>query len=98
MRLRVRVLAQAEADATAAAEWYESRSPGLGARFLAAVVATLERVADGPAQYMRFSRALKHRRANVQRFPYAVVFSVEGDEIEVVAVAHGRRRPGYWVR
>lgn len=98
MRPRVRVLAQAEEDASAAAEWYEAQNHGLGERFLAAVVATIDRVADGPAQYVRLELAPKYRRARVQRFPYAVVFSVQGEEIEIVAVAHERRAPGYWHR
>jgi len=31
------------------------------------------------------------------RFPYIVFYVVDDEEVEVVAVAHGRRRPGYWL-
>jgi hypothetical protein len=30
------------------------------------------------------------------RYPFSLICIVRGDGIEVVAVAHGRRRPGYW--
>jgi hypothetical protein len=36
------------------------------------------------------------RQARVHRFPYRLVFFVEGESVLVVAVAHLRRRPGYW--
>jgi len=32
----------------------------------------------------------------VARFPYAVLYSIVGDQIRVMAVAHDRRRPFYW--
>ncbi|MCL2724887.1 MAG: type II toxin-antitoxin system RelE/ParE family toxin [Polyangiaceae bacterium] len=38
------------------------------------------------------------RSAKVDRFPYRVVFLVAGDEIDVLAVAHAKRRPAYWRR
>jgi len=40
--------------------------------------------------------AFNTRRVVLNRFPYLVVFRETTSEIEVVAVAHGRRRPGYW--
>lgn len=42
--------------------------------------------------------AVPARRAPVPRFPYTVVYLVVGDAICVVAIAHERRRPGYWQR
>jgi plasmid stabilization system protein ParE len=36
------------------------------------------------------------RRKLARQFPYAVLFREEENEIAVVAVAHLRRRPGYW--
>jgi toxin ParE1/3/4 len=36
------------------------------------------------------------RKYLLRRFPYAVIYRVTDEAIEVVAVAHGRRRPGYW--
>jgi hypothetical protein len=36
------------------------------------------------------------RKALLKRFPYAVYFELRDEECVVWAVAHGRRRPGYW--
>jgi hypothetical protein len=38
------------------------------------------------------------RSAKVERFPYRVVYVVIGDDIDVIAVAHAKRRPAYWWR
>jgi plasmid stabilization system protein ParE len=37
------------------------------------------------------------RRALLQRFPYGVIYRVVGDEIQILAIAHTRQRPGYWI-
>ena len=37
-----------------------------------------------------------NRRWLLTRFPYSLIYTVAGDEIRVLAVAHHSRRPGYW--
>jgi len=36
------------------------------------------------------------RRYLLRRFPYSIIYQVNTDELRVIAVAHQRRRPGYW--
>jgi plasmid stabilization system protein ParE len=36
------------------------------------------------------------RRLPVRKFPYSVVYYLRGDELRVIALAHHRRKPGYW--
>ncbi|MFZ5508437.1 MAG: type II toxin-antitoxin system RelE/ParE family toxin [Pseudomonadota bacterium] len=36
------------------------------------------------------------RRLPLRRFPYSLVYQLFADELRVIAVAHQRRRPGYW--
>jgi len=36
------------------------------------------------------------RRYAFPRYPFSLVYILRGEDIEIVAVAHGRRRPGYW--
>ena len=38
----------------------------------------------------------EYRRYLMARFPYGVVYRIEGETVLVFAVAHLRRRPGYW--
>jgi plasmid stabilization system protein ParE len=79
-----------------AARWYEGRAAGLGAELVGEIGACLARVAEGPAVFPEVRGAPGVRCALTRRFPYAVVFLVQGDVITILAVAHGRRRPLYW--
>ena len=33
----------------------------------------------------------------MQRFPFNVLYREAGNTVQVLAVAHHRRRPGYWL-
>ena len=86
----------AEVELSAAADWYEARRPGLGRQFVDAVHAKVDDIVDGPE---RWPLSAGTRRALMTRFPYAVVYRVAGDDVvEIVAVAHLKRRPKYWAR
>ena len=77
--------------------YYEKDYEGRGARFVAAVEATLAQVAAAP---LRFPILYEPdiRSAKVKRFPYRVVFVVVDEALDVIAVAHAKRRPAYWRR
>ncbi|MEW6114544.1 MAG: type II toxin-antitoxin system RelE/ParE family toxin [Thermodesulfobacteriota bacterium] len=92
--LRIHPLAEAELGA--AARFYEAQLGGLGEAFLVEVGRCFARARQSPDLgapcYGRFRRLL------VRRFPYAVVYEVLPDSVLIVAVAHQRRKPGYWRR
>lgn len=97
MKRKVRVLPEAEEELTAAAEWYEERRPGLGIQFVATVDAAVDRVAQAPLAYALWVEGFPYRKLVMQRFPYIVFFRIVGDDVEIVAFAHAKRAPGYWV-
>lgn len=97
--MRVRLLAEAEAEAQQAARWYDQRQEGLGQQFLDTLTHALEIIERQPQSFSRVSTsdsAREVRRYTFQRFPYLLFYEVRGDEAIVVAVAHARRRPNYW--
>jgi toxin ParE1/3/4 len=51
-------------------------------------------LAPPPGQFPEY--AFGTRRMVLQRFPYLLVFRAAAAGMEVIAVAHGRRCPGYW--
>ncbi len=94
----IRFLAQATAELAEAAEWYEARRAGLGIDFVAEVDTALAGISEHPEASPRWRADRPYRRHVLQRFPYVVFFRLLGDNsIEVTAVAHARRRPGYWL-
>lgn len=68
--------------------------PGLGKRFALAVAHTLGRIQRFPAA--AHVRAHGARRALVAGFPYGIWYVVEGEAIQVYAISHTHRLPGYW--
>jgi plasmid stabilization system protein ParE len=58
----------------------------------------LQLVAETPASCPVWEADPRFRRAVLQHFPYLVFYRELGDRIEVVAVAHGAREPGYWLQ
>ena len=90
------VLPEAEEELFAAMQWYETRRPGLGMEFIGVVEHALGRIADSPGQFAVWTADSRYRRAVLDRFPYVVLFEERPEAVEVVAVAHAKRRPGYW--
>lgn len=79
---------------TEASLFYEAELSGLGLEFLDDV----QRVVDALREYPKFGQAVGRglRRALLRRFPFSLIYSEQPDAILVVAVAHQKRRPGYW--
>lgn len=89
-----RFLPPAEEELIEALLFYEAASPGLGADFLDEVQRVIDMLREKPKLGRSVSRNL--RRAVFPRFPFSIIYAEESDFILVVAVAHQKRRPGYW--
>jgi plasmid stabilization system protein ParE len=81
-------------EARAARAWYERRSPAAAKAFVEELEAALERILDAPEMYATYLHGT--RRCLLRRFPYLVVYRTTETTVQVIAVAHGRRKPGYW--
>lgn len=95
----VRFEDEAETEYRQAGVWYESRREGLGLEFFDEIDTTIGQVLEFPrigAPVPRLPRDLPVRRVAVRRFPYHVVYLEMAEELRILAVAHDRRRPGYW--
>lgn len=92
----VRNIRAAREEFTAAVQWYEDQRPRLGAEFFDAVTETTDRIEAHPEIGTPASPDQQTRRVLVQRFPYQVVYRLLPGEIVIIAIAHLKRRPGYW--
>jgi plasmid stabilization system protein ParE len=91
-RVILRPLAQAEFDS--AANWYEQRRAGLGAAFTSAVRKVMTTIAATPDRYPAVYQDV--REAAVSRYPYAVYYRIESNQVIVLAVFHTSRDPDVW--
>ena len=91
----LRNVKEAREEFAAAVRWYEEQRPGLGGEFFDAVVDATSFIQTRP-ETGTLSPDRRTRRVLLQRFPYQIVYRLSEDEIVIVAIAHLKRRPGYW--
>ena len=81
-------------ELTAAAQIYEEQAAGLGAELNAEVKRLTQLLCSTPHIGERLDS--RHRRFPLQRFPFGLIFRDNGEILQIIAVVHRRRRPGYW--
>jgi len=86
----------AERDLDDAVEFYEAESAELAAAFFAEVEANVDSLCERPL--LGSPSVAGTRRKLLQRFPYTLIYRVAESEIQIFAVAHHKRRPGYWLK
>lgn len=84
----------AKAEFFAAINYYENVETGLGFDFSVEVFATIQNIVDHPKAWPVLEGDV--HRCLVNRFPYGVLYSLEKDEIYILAVMHLHRDPDYW--
>lgn len=91
---RVRLHPLADEELLSATDWYLARSQTAALGFVREIEHAMERIADAPERYpsTRFGR----RRFVLLNYPFDVVYRIQPNEIEIIAIAHHARRPGYW--
>ncbi len=90
----LRLHPDAIAEAQAAREWYEHRNPIAAESFMQEFDHAIQSINQFPDRWSPYSHGT--RRFLLRRFPFFVVYQSGDGVIEVLAVAHGSRRPEYW--
>jgi hypothetical protein len=76
-------------------EWYQIQMSGLGFAFLDEVDEGVHRIVSWPQAHSAIG--WDQRRCLIRRFPYGLIYRIDGDTIIVLAVAHLHRKPRYWM-
>lgn len=83
------------ADAIDAKAFYQDRDVDLALAFEELISIGLDRIEAAPGRWPPYLAGT--RRYLLRRYPYAIIYEVRDTDVRVLAVAHQRRRPGYWV-
>ena len=86
---------EAALEVDEAASYYESWVEGLGAEYVREVIRCVELIREFPGLGSQFEDS-PFRHFVTRRFPFAIYYAELEDLIWIVAVAHGKRKPGYW--
>jgi len=92
--MRVRLHPNARVEVREVRKWYYERSPLSATAFAHAVDTAVSRIVEAPTQYPLADHGT--RKLVLQRFPFNIFYLPGESEIVIVAVAHQKRRPGYW--
>jgi toxin ParE1/3/4 len=74
--------------------WYYVRSPRAAGLFKKEVERAIETIIESPETWPLYEGVT--RRFVLRKFPFSIVYWIVDDGIEIVAIAHNKRRPGYW--
>ena len=83
-----------EAEIAAAFAWYQERNPQAAQAFRAETFDAIDSLADSAMNWKQDDDGV--HRFVLRHFPYTVFYEMDGQVVSVLAVAHQRRRPGYW--
>jgi len=93
--MKVRLLAAAQLELDDAFVWYNAQAVNLGYDFLDEFDRVTRRALAFPLGCPEIDPGL--RRCLLNRFPYGLIYGLNGEMLVVVAVAHLHRKPSYWI-
>jgi len=93
--MKIIALGEAEREFIQSVRYYETKEPGLGARFRDEVIAVVKAISAHPE--LPRLRKSRYRRVNLRVFTHYVAYVIRDDTIWIVAIAHAHRRPEYWL-
>ena len=94
MPVEVRLHPDAEAELRAAFLWYLERSQIVAEAFQMEMGHAIQVVSEAPMRWPRLTEA--ERRYVFPRFPFSLIYRVKPELVEIIAIAHQKRRPKYW--
>jgi plasmid stabilization system protein ParE len=93
--MKIEILQEAEEELNEAIAYYEETESGLGVRLKDEVRAVIQWIGDN-SEIPRL-RPKGYRRVNLKVFRYYIPYFIWNNAVWILAVAHGSRRPEYWI-
>jgi plasmid stabilization system protein ParE len=81
-------------ELSSATIWYLERSESAAAKFVREIDEAIELIAVSPNRWPLHEG--QTRRYVLRRFPFAIIYREKPTAIQILAIAHGSRRPKYW--
>lgn len=90
------ILQQAYRELNDAVRYYEGEQDGLGIRMMEEVDEHVRWILKNPT--VPQVRKGGYRRVNLKTFPYYIPYLITEDTLWILAIAHGHRKPEYWIK
>ena len=93
--MKISLNLQAELELVEGAAYYaREATPDIANAFISEFDRSAKLLAEFPK--LGASWRGRFRRLPLRRFPYSIVYLLRDSEVRILAVAHHRRRPGFW--
>ena len=89
-----RIYPEALGEIDSAAAYYKEKAEGLEQKILDEFEDALTQIRRRPLMYRIVMNGV--RKVRLRHFPYGVVYRLRDDIVEVIALVHVRKEPGYW--
>jgi plasmid stabilization system protein ParE len=76
--------------------WYAERNFVAAVSFRAEAERAIVAIAESPTRWPKLTQS--ERRYIFPRFPFMLVYRVQPNFVEVIAIAHQKRKPDYWTK
>ena len=76
------------------ADWYKEPSRSAQRGFVLAVEEAIQKIEEDPGRFPYVDD--RHQSCSVERYPFQIIFRNDDARVFILAVAHSKRRPGYW--
>nr|VFK68282.1 MAG: ParE toxin of type II toxin-antitoxin system, parDE [Candidatus Kentron sp. UNK]VFK73517.1 MAG: ParE toxin of type II toxin-antitoxin system, parDE [Candidatus Kentron sp. UNK] len=86
----------AESEHLETVAYYESQRKGLGADYLTEFESAMGGICEAPRRYP-VARKPDIRRGKMKKFPFTILFRGISGSVQILAIAHHRRHPEYWI-
>ena len=86
----------AETEHLETVAYYESKKPGLGAFYLTEFENIMVNICKFPHRNP-IDKEPDIRRKRMNKFPFTILYREISNSVQILAVAHHRRRPLYWL-
>jgi len=94
-KLLVRFHPKALKEAENSQSWYAQRNFIAAKGFAIELAHAIDMVSEEPNRWPKFHSDT--RRYVFPKYPFSLIYRIKEDVIEVLAIAHHKKRPGYWV-
>lgn len=98
--MMIRFVLSAEVELLDIRDWYENRQAGLGIEFLNEISVRLNMIENAPNRFPPEETnpsTRDVRRCVLKKFPHRIIYEITTNRLQVLAIAHGSRKPHYWV-
>lgn len=85
----------AERELLDSRDFYDDLVPNLGKKFILEVEHIINRIKSNPFAFPVYFK--NYRKALLRKFPYWIIYRLEEEKIYILAVAHQKRRPKYFL-